>query len=134
VEVNGVALGLSKSEIADRMGDITAFAELEEFMQTPVRYYSSGMMARLGFAVAAHTTPDLLLVDEVLAVGDHAFQKKCLDRIQALRESGTTILLVSHDADTIAKQCERALWLHDGALRRDGDPKSVMAEYLKVCG
>ena len=134
VEVNGTALGLEREEIAERMGDIVAFAELADFMQTPVRYYSSGMMARLGFAVAAHTRPDLLLVDEVLAVGDHAFQKKCMGRIGQLREEGTTILFVSHDAGTVADLCERVLWLHDGKLARDGAPKEILEEYLRVCG
>ncbi len=132
VEVNGIALGLSRSDLAARMGAIVDFAEIPEFMQTPVRFYSSGMLARLGFSVAAHTDPDLLLVDEVLAVGDHAFQQKCMDRIAALRKQGTTILFVSHDASAVARLCDRVLWLRDGQLHRDGRPGPILEEYLKV--
>ena len=131
VEVNGTALGLSRQEIADRSSAIVRFAELEEFMDTPVRYYSSGMLARLGFAVAVHTDPDLLLVDEVLAVGDYAFQQKCIARIHEIRREGTTILFVSHDADTMRRLCDRVLWLKDGVLERDGAPGPILDEYLK---
>lgn len=134
VEVNGTALGLTRSEIRDRMDRILDFAELVDFLDTPVRYYSSGMLARLGFSVAVHTDPDLLLVDEVLSVGDHAFQHKCLQRIQDIRASGTTILFVSHDADTVERLCDRVLWLREGRLLRDGDPKRVLAEYLATDG
>lgn len=134
VEVNGTALGLTRSEIRDRMDQILHFAELVDFLDTPVRYYSSGMLARLGFSVAVHTDPDLLLVDEVLSVGDHAFQHKCLQRIQDIRASGTTILFVSHDADTVERLCDRVLWLREGRLLRDGDPKRVLAEYLATDG
>jgi len=134
VEVNGTALGLSREEIVARLGDIVDFAELAEFFETPVRYYSSGMLARLGFSVAVHTDPDLLLVDEVLAVGDHAFQQKCLERIEALHRGGATILFVSHDAEAVRRLCSRVLWLHDGALRRDGEPPEILDEYLRVCG
>ena len=134
VVINATALGLSRVEIDERMDAILAFAELTDFLDTPVRYYSSGMLARLGFSVAIHTDPDLLLVDEVLAVGDHAFQKKCLARIQELRQSGVTILFVSHDASTVRELCDRVLWLHDGKLMGDGDPTSVLDAYLKRCG
>ncbi len=134
VEVNGTALGLTRSEIRDRMDQILHFAELVDFLDTPVRYYSSGMLARLGFSVAVHTDPDLLLVDEVLSVGDHAFQQKCLQRIQDIRASGTTILFVSHDADTVERLCDRVLWLREGHLLRDGNPKTVLAEYLATDG
>jgi len=134
VEVNGTALGLTRDEIRDRMDQILHFAELADFLDTPVRYYSSGMLARLGFSVAVHTDPDLLLVDEVLSVGDHAFQHKCLQRIQDIRASGTTILFVSHDADTVERLCDRVLWLREGHLLRDGEPKTVLAEYLATDG
>ena len=133
-EVNGTALGLTRAEIRARMDNILHFAELTDFLDTPVRYYSSGMLARLGFSVAVHTDPDLLLVDEVLSVGDHAFQHKCLQRIQDIRASGTTILFVSHDADTVERLCDRVLWLREGRLLRDGDPKTVLAEYLATDG
>jgi ABC-type polysaccharide/polyol phosphate transport system ATPase subunit len=129
VEINATALGLSREEIEARLEAIIAFAELPDFVDTPVRYYSSGMLARLGFSVAVHTDPDLLLVDEVLAVGDHAFQVKCIDRIEALRRDGVTILFVSHSADTIRKLCNRVLWLSHGALVADGDAAEVLAAY-----
>lgn len=131
IEINATALGLSAQEIEDRMAAITAFAEIEEFMETPMRYYSSGMTARLGFAVAVHTTPDLMLVDEVLSVGDHNFQKKCTDRIEQLRKDGVTILLVSHVASSVRDLCDRVLWLKDGRLVGDGDP-SIVEQYLKT--
>lgn len=130
VEVNGTALGLSRPEIADKMDDIIHFAELPDFLDTPVRFYSSGMLARLGFAVAVHTDPDLLLVDEVLAVGDHAFHQKCVARIHEIQRSGTTILFVSHDPAMVQELCARVLWLRDGRLIRDGDPGPILAEYL----
>lgn len=129
VEINATALGLTRAEIDARLPHIVAFAELADFIGTPVRYYSSGMLARLGFAVAVHTEPDLLLVDEVLAVGDHAFQVKCLAKIQELRDEGTTILFVSHDAGQVRQLCERALWLRHGALVADGPVDDVLAGY-----
>ena len=134
VEVNGTALGLLPAEIAQRMDEIIQFAEVAEFVDTPVRYYSSGMLARLGFAIAVHTDPDLLLVDEVLAVGDHAFQHKCIARIEALRDQGMTILFVSHDPDLTGRLCTRVLWLRDGRIERDGPPGPVIEEYLRVLG
>ncbi len=93
-----------------------------------------GILARLGFSVAVHTDPDLLPVDEVLSVGDHSFQQTCLQRIQDIRASGTTVLFVSHDASTVERLCDRALWLREGHLLRDGDPKTVLAEYLATDG
>ena len=94
-----------------------------------MRYYSSGMLARLGFSVAVHTDPDLLLVDEVLAVGDHAFQAKCIARIEQLRNDGTTILFVSHDAELVRRLCRRAMWLKGGAMVADGPAADVLARY-----
>jgi ABC-type polysaccharide/polyol phosphate transport system ATPase subunit len=129
VEVNGTALGLTRGEIQERMDDILHFAELLDFLDTPVRYYSSGMLARLGFAVAVHTDPDLLLVDEVLAVGDMAFQQKCIARIHEIQRSGTTILFVSHDSGQVEALCNRVLWLRDGHLVRDGQPEPIIEEY-----
>lgn len=134
VEVNGTALGLTSQEIRDRMADILAFAEIGDFLDTPVRYYSSGMFARLGFAVAVHTDPDLLIVDEVLAVGDHAFQQKCYARIQKIQRSGTTILFVSHDAGSVGELCDRVMWLRSGELFRDGPPAPILKEYLAATG
>jgi ABC-type polysaccharide/polyol phosphate transport system ATPase subunit len=131
VEINATALGLSKQEIDDRMDAITAFAELDDFLDTPTRYYSSGMVARLGFAVAIHTTPDLLIVDEALSVGDHNFQKKCSAKIAELRRDGTTILLVSHATGVVQELCNRVLWLRDGRLVADGAPGPILEEYLR---
>jgi homopolymeric O-antigen transport system ATP-binding protein len=129
VEINATALGLERHEIAERLDAIVEFAELADFIDTPVRYYSSGMLARLGFSVAVHTDPDLLLVDEVLAVGDHAFQIKCIQRIQRLRDDGVTIFFVSHDAHIVRQLCDRVIWLKDGRMFRDGTPEEVLREY-----
>lgn len=134
VEVNGTALGLTRAEIRERMDDILHFAELVEFLDMPVRYYSSGMLARLGFSVAVHTDPDLLLVDEVLAVGDLAFQQKCIARIHDIQKAGTAILFVSHDAAMMQSLCDRILWLCDGHLRMDGSPAEVVTQYVQWAG
>jgi ABC-type polysaccharide/polyol phosphate transport system ATPase subunit len=132
VEMNATALGLSRDEIARGMDSIAEFAELADFFETPVRFYSSGMISRLGFAVAVHATPDLLILDEVLSVGDAAFQKKCAARIDELRRAGTTMLLVSHGAESVRRLCERVLWLQDGRLVADGQPGPILEEYLKT--
>lgn len=129
IEINATALGLDGAEIASRLNAIVAFAELQDFVDTPVRYYSSGMLARLGFAVAVHTDPDLLLVDEVLAVGDHAFQTKCIEQIEAMRQRGVTIFFVSHDAALVRRLCDRVLWLEGGALVRDDQADAVLRAY-----
>ena len=129
IEINATALGLSRAEIVARLDDIVRFAELHDFIDTPVRYYSSGMLARLGFSVAVHTDPDLLLVDEVLAVGDHAFQEKCIARIEELRKDGVTIFFVSHDSGTVRRLCDRVLWLKEGRVARDGGAADVLAAY-----
>lgn len=130
VEVNGTALGLTRNEIRSRMDDILAFAEIGDFLDMPVRYYSSGMLARLGFSVAIHTDPDLLIVDEVLAVGDHAFHQKCIARFHEIQRSGTTILFVSHDETAVRELCDRAIWLCEGQLRIDGPTEKVVSEYI----
>lgn len=132
VEINAIALGLSRQEIAERMQVITAFAELDDFLDTPTRFYSSGMLARLGFSVAIHTTPDLLIVDEVLAVGDHNFQKKCFEKIAELRQGGTTILFVSHSTGMVQQLCDRVLWLREGRLIADGPPGPILDDYLRT--
>lgn len=129
VEVNGTALGLRQVEIQERMDAILGFAELGDFLDTPVRYYSSGMLARLGFSVAVHTDPDLLLIDEVLSVGDLAFQEKCTRRIHEIQRAGTTILFVSHAVEAMRSLCDRIIWLCDGAMRMDGPPEAVLDEY-----
>ena len=130
VFINGMMLGLSKREVADRYDDIVRFAEIGEFMEAPVKTYSSGMYMRLGFAVAVHVDPDVLLVDEVLAVGDESFTHKCLDRFAELKRQQKTIVLVTHTLDLVTRLCDEALWLDQGRIRAQGDPKRVIDAYL----
>lgn len=126
---NGVILGLTRKQILERTDEIVAFAELEHHIDTPVRNYSSGMLARLGFAVAVHVDADILIVDEVLAVGDFAFEEKCYQRIDEFRAAGGSILLVSHDEESILRVADRCIWLHDGLVRMEGDPQAVLTAY-----
>lgn len=128
--LNGSILGLSRSFIRRQMGDIIAFSELERFIDVPVRNYSSGMLMRLGFSVATAFQPEILLIDEVLAVGDQAFQDRCLRRIHEIQARGATIVMVSHDLNTVQMLCDRAIWLDDGRLCADGSPAEVAARYL----
>src|SRR5207244_6452493 len=130
VFINGIMLGLSKREIEQRFDEIVEFAELRNFIDAPVKTYSSGMYMRLGFAVAINVDPDVLLVDEVLAVGDESFTHKCLDKFAELRRRGRTVLLVTHSLDLVARFCDAALWLDGGVARAQGDPKRVIDAYL----
>jgi len=130
IYLNGSIYGLTRAEIDARLDDIIAYAELGDFIDTPVRHYSSGMHVRLGFAIAIYTEPDLLLVDEVLAVGDAAFQRKCLHSIQQYRDRGGTLFLVSHDLDAVQSICKRVIWLEDGEVQADGAPTDVVMAYL----
>src|SRR5229473_1911042 len=130
VFINGIMLGLTRREITRRFDEIVAFAELEEFIDAPVKTYSSGMYMRLGFAVAIHVDPDVLLIDEVLAVGDEAFTRKCLDKIGEFRRRGKTILLVTHSLGLVEKMCDDVLWLRHGKVADRGDPKRVVDAYL----
>jgi len=129
VFINGLMLGLSRKEIARRFDEIVAFAELEDFIDAPVKTYSSGMYMRLGFAVATHVDPDVLLVDEVLAVGDEAFTHKCLDTFADFRRRGRTVVLVTHSLDLVDRFCDEALWLDHGVVRAQGDPRRIVDEY-----
>jgi len=129
VFINGSVLGLTRREIAEHFDEIVEFAGLEEFIDEPVKHYSSGMYVRLGFAVAVHTRPDVLLVDEVLAVGDEAFAHRCLRRIEELLRQGKTLILVSHSLDLVDDLCDRALWLDDGKPRLLGEPRRVIDAY-----
>jgi lipopolysaccharide transport system ATP-binding protein len=130
VYLNGTFLGMKRREIAQKFDAIAAFAEIDEFLDTPVKRYSSGMQVRLGFAVAAHLDPDILIVDEALAVGDAEFQKKCLAKIRALSaQSGRTVLMVSHNTAIIENLCRRVLWYQDGSLLVDGAARQVLAQY-----
>lgn len=128
--VNAVLLGLSRAEAERRVPEIIEFSGLHEFADQPMRMYSQGMYLRLGFAVAVHVDPEILLVDEVLAVGDAEFQEKCYDRIERLRARGTTIITVSHDIFSLQKFCDRIILLDHGELVADGDPEPVISEYL----
>jgi len=130
VFINGIMLGLSKREIQERFDEIVDFAELREFIDAPVKTYSSGMYMRLGFAVAIHVDPDVLLVDEVLAVGDEGFTHKCLDKFAEFRRRNKTILLVTHSLSLVERFCDHALWLESGHVRADGDPRRVVDAYL----
>ena len=130
VSINGIMLGLTRREVERRFDEIVAFAELEEFIDAPVKTYSSGMYMRLGFAVAIHVDPDVLLIDEVLAVGDEAFTRKCLDKIAELRRRGKTILFVTHSLGLVEKMCDDVLWLRHGRTADRGDPKRVVDAYL----
>jgi ABC-type polysaccharide/polyol phosphate transport system ATPase subunit len=132
VFINGIMLGLSKREVEERFDEIVDFAELREFIDAPVKTYSSGMYMRLGFAVAIHVDPDVLLVDEVLAVGDEGFTHKCLDKFAEFRRRGRTILLVTHSLGLIERFCDEAVWLDGGRLHADGDPKRVVGAYLSA--
>lgn len=129
VFINGMMLGLTRREIARRFDDIVRFAELENFIDAPVKTYSSGMYMRLGFAVAINVDPDVLLVDEVLAVGDEAFTHKCLDKFAEFRGRGRTVLLVTHTLDMVRRFCDEALWLDSGRVRAQGDPQRVIDAY-----
>jgi len=127
--LSGAILGMSKSEIARKFDEIVAFAELEKFIDTPVKHYSSGMYVRLAFAVAAHLEPEILLVDEVLAVGDINFQKKCLGRMGDVARAGRTVVLVSHQLNQIRRLCHRVLWIDDGSIRQTGPTADVVCAY-----
>ena len=130
VFINGIMLGLSKREVAKRFDEIVEFAGLQDFIDAPVKTYSSGMYMRLGFAVAIHVDPDVLLVDEVLAVGDQGFTHKCLDKFAEFRRSGRTILLVTHSLNLVEQFCDEALWLDAGKARLSGDPRRVVGAYI----
>jgi lipopolysaccharide transport system ATP-binding protein len=130
VAINGIMLGLNRRQVAERFDEIVAFAELEDFIDAPVKTYSSGMYMRLGFAVAVHVDPEVLLIDEVLAVGDEAFSRKCLDKIGEFKRLGKTIFLVTHSLGMVERMCDEALWLRHGRVADRGDPKRVVDAYL----
>lgn len=128
IYLNGSILGLNRRVMDRKLDDIIDFAGIGEFIDTPVRSYSSGMQMRLGFSVAIHVEPEIILVDEVLAVGDYSFQLKCLERIRQLQMQGVTILFVSHDFEAVEGLCSRAIWLEQGRLQGDGDAGGILAE------
>src|SRR5262245_24501542 len=129
IYLSGAILGMSKREISGKFDEIVAFAELERFLEMQVKHYSSGMYVRLAFAVAAHLEPEILLVDEVLAVGDIKFQKKCLGKMGEVAQAGRTVVLVSHQMNQIRRLASRAVWIDNGTVKRDGNSSEVLAEY-----
>jgi len=129
VELYGSIMGLSRDRLARHYEEIVSFAGIGKFIDTPVKYYSSGMMARLAFSVAVNGQPDILLLDEVLAVGDQSFQEKCFERLREFQASGGTMVVVSHDLHTVSDFCSRAVWLENGSTRMEGDARAVVEAY-----
>lgn len=129
--LNGIILGLSKKEVTDKFSEIVDFAELWDFIDQPIKHYSSGMYLRLAFSVAVHTKPEVLLIDEILAVGDESFRKKCFKRMEEFKKAGVTIILVSHALGQIQEFCSRAIYLNEHRVIADGEVKEVTEKYLK---
>lgn len=132
IYLNGSILGMMRREITEKLDSIVEFAELRQFIDTPVKRYSSGMYVRLGFSIAAHLNPDILLLDEVLAVGDASFQQKCIERITELKNGGKTIVFISHDLRAVQQLCDRVILLKKGQIEADGDPEETIAFYQSV--
>ena len=131
---NASIFGLTREQIDAKIDEIIKFSELEEFIDNPVRTYSSGMYMRLAFSVAINVQAEILLIDEILAVGDAHFQEKCFAKLMELKNEGKTIVIVTHDSGKVRQFCNRAVWLYDGEIRRDGPVPEVLEEYMKVCG
>lgn len=131
IYLNALLLGRQRKEVDERVDEIIEFSGLHEFIHSPVRNYSTGMMARLGFAVATGWVPDVLILDEVLAVGDVRFVSRCHQRLREFRRAGTTIVLVSHSLPEIVKHCSRCLWIDEGLLKADGDPQGILGDYIE---
>src|SRR5207249_4284111 len=129
IALNGAIMGLSDAEVARKMESIIDFADLGTFIDSPIRIYSAGMYMRLGFAIAIHVDADILLIDEILAVGDAEFQQKCAARLQQLQQNGTALLIVSHSFSTLATLCNRVIWLDRGRVRAEGHPTEVLQQY-----
>ena len=129
---NSSIFGLTKKEIDKRLDQIIEFSELQDFIDNPVRTYSSGMYMRLAFSVAINVDADILLIDEILSVGDQHFQEKCFNKMRELREQGKTMVFVTHSMDSVRNLCDRAVWLYDGKVRMDGNTEEVVNEYLRV--
>jgi len=132
IYMNGAILGMRKKEIDRCLDEIIAFSEVEKFIDTPVKRYSSGMYVRLAFAVAAHLNQQILMIDEVLAVGDHAFQQKCLNKTQDIAGNGRTVLFVSHDMAAVERLCKRCIYLEAGKVVSDGKPSAIVSQFLKT--
>ncbi|HEY6047341.1 MAG TPA: ABC transporter ATP-binding protein [Pyrinomonadaceae bacterium] len=130
--LSGAILGMHRAEIERKFDEIVTFSEVQDFLETPLKWYSSGMWVRLAFSVAAHLEPEIMMMDEVLAVGDAAFQQKCLDKMRDIRLQGRTILFVSHDMAAITRLCKRVVLLENGQITADGDPAQVVDQYLNA--
>ncbi len=128
--LNGILLGMLKREVEEKIDSIIEFSELEKFIDQPIRTYSSGMLARLGFSVAVHCEPDILLLDEVLSVGDQDFQKKCIEKMLGFKRSGKTIVFVSHSEKQIEQICDRLIWIDHGQIHSDGETEPIISDYL----
>ena len=131
---NSSIFGLTRKEIDKKIDEIIEFSELHDFIDNPVRTYSSGMYMRLAFSVAINVQADILLIDEILAVGDQHFQEKCFNKLKELKKEGKTIVIVTHSMQQVKQFCDRAVWLYKGEVRMDGKVEDVLEEYLKVCG
>jgi ABC-type polysaccharide/polyol phosphate transport system ATPase subunit len=131
IYLNGTILGLSEKQIDQRLNDIIEFSELGDFIDTPVKHYSSGMYVRLGFSVAVHTDPEILLVDEIFAVGDISFQEKCFKKMNEFKKNGITIVFVTHDMATVESFCEKAIYINKGQLENIGDAKQIIKDYVR---
>ena len=131
---NASIFGLTKKQIDERLEKIIEFSELGEFIDNPVRTYSSGMYMRLAFSIAINVDADILLIDEILSVGDQHFQDKCFDRLMELKKAGKTIVIVSHSLESVRQFCDRCVWIYNGEVRMDGKTNEVLDEYIKVCG
>lgn len=131
---NASIFGLTKKEIDERLDKIIEFSELGEYIDTPVRTYSSGMYMRLAFSVAINVDADIILIDEILAVGDQRFQEKCMNKMLELKKEGKTMVFVSHSEESVKFLCDRAIWLYEGQVRMDGNTNDVLKEYIKLCG
>ena len=131
---NASIFGLTRKQIDEKIDEIVDFSELHDFIDNPVRTYSSGMYMRLAFSVAINVQADILLIDEILAVGDQHFQEKCFNKLKELKREGKTIVIVTHNINQVKQFCDRAVWLYKGEIRKDGPVSEVLEEYLKVCG
>jgi lipopolysaccharide transport system ATP-binding protein len=132
IYLNGSIVGIKRAQIDHILDDIVAFSELERFIDIPVKHYSSGMYMRLGFSIAIHVQPEILLVDEVLAVGDQSFQLRCLDKIHEMKREGVSIVLITHDLNVVREMCDRAIWMDEGSIRGDGSVEQVLDQYLTL--
>lgn len=131
---NASIFGLTKKEIEDRIDEIIEFSELGNFIDSPVRTYSSGMYMRLAFSVAINVNAQILLIDEILSVGDQHFQEKCFKKLHELKDSNKTIVIVTHSLESVKELCDRAVWIYEGQVKMDGKPDKVIKEYIKICG